>query len=545
MHYQSKILDHLGLVAAMCDELEIAPLIDQAIAQDFDERIVSVGQAVKAMILNGLGFVNKRLYLVPQFFETKPTEWLIGPGIHPEHLNDDTLGRALDSLYEYGVSALFRDIAAHAALQLGLRPRFGHVDTTSFHLHGQYNSEQETPEEGVIHIRPGYSRDHRPELNQAVLAMMVANKAGLPLLMQPLSGNASDQAELPALVERHLDQLRMAHEVDYIVADCALYSEHHIERLHERAVHFITRVPGTLGEARQTLGEIDPAELTPLQQADGTPVAGYRFTERRSNYGGVPQRWVVYFSEAAEQRARKQVPKQLNRKAEKERKAFVRLRKRRFSCRADAEEALAVFAQKLQAMTVEAVTVLECQPYNWPVGRWEPEQICYCLAGQLRPSKAARAEQILRRSLFILTTNELDPKVLSPAALLGAYKGQAQVERGFRFLKDPLFLASSLFLRKERRIMALLMVMTLCLLVYAALEWRIREGLRQQAATFPDQKGKPTQRPTARWVFECFVGIHLLLVGTQQLVLNLNEKHEVIVAVLGARYRVFYTSSPT
>ncbi len=186
--YQSTNLDHLGLVAAMFDELEIGQQIDQAIVQDTDERIVTIGQAVKGMVLNGLGFVNQRLYLVPFFFESKPTEHLIGPGILPEHLNDDTLGRALDALYDYGVTALFRTIAAHAGLRLGLRARFGHTDSTSFHLHGQYNRDEEAPEEGVIHIRQGYSLEHRPERHQVVLALMVEQRSGLPLLMQPLSG---------------------------------------------------------------------------------------------------------------------------------------------------------------------------------------------------------------------------------------------------------------------------------------------------------------------------------------------------------------------
>ena len=54
--------------------------------------------------------------------------------------------------------------------------------------------------------------------------------------------------------------------------------------------------------------------------------------------------------------------------------------------------------------------------------------------------------------------------------------------------------------------MALLMVMTICLLVYAALEYRIRTALKEHAATFPDQKGKRIQNPTARWVFHDFVG---------------------------------------
>ena len=120
-----------------------------------------------------------------------------------------------------------------------------------------------------------------------------------------------------------------------------------------------------------------------------------------------------------------------------------------------------------------------------------------------------------------------------------------RVERGFRFLKDPLFLASAFYLQSERRIMALLMVMTLCLLVYSALEWRIREGLQAREETFPDQKGNPTQTPTARWVFQSFRGVHLLHVGQERLVLNLQERHRRIVTVLGHRYETLYASYPT
>ena len=55
---------------------------------------------------------------------------------------------------------------------------------------------------------------------------------------------------------------------------------------------------------------------------------------------------------------------------------------------------------------------------------------------------------------------------LSDAEVVAAYKQQQQMERGFRFLKDPLFFASSLFLKNPKRIMVLLMVMLLSLLVY-------------------------------------------------------------------------------
>ena len=89
--------------------------------------------------------------------------------------------------------------------------------------------------------------------------------------------------------------------------------------------------------------------------------------------------------------------------------------------------------------------------------------------------------------------------------------------------------------------MALLMVMTLCLLVYAALEYRIRKALKDHGATFPDQKGKPTQNPTARWVFHYFVGIHLLITpGQWPVVLNLNEAHQNLLRLLGKPYMRFY-----
>jgi len=117
-------------------------------------------------------------------------EWLllIAPAIKASHLNDDTLGRALDTLYAYGVTALYSLIATTAAQRSGLAPTFTHLDSTRFHVDGRYKSE-EAPDEQVVHSTPGSSRDHRPDLNQAMLALVVEHQAGIPVLMKPLSGN--------------------------------------------------------------------------------------------------------------------------------------------------------------------------------------------------------------------------------------------------------------------------------------------------------------------------------------------------------------------
>src|SRR5262245_53553521 len=99
----------------MFEALGLTEVIDKATQQDPAMRIVTAGHAVKAMVLNGLGFINQQLSLVPHFFQHKPLSRLIAPGIQASHLNDDTLGRALDTLYETGVTALYSLICVFRA----------------------------------------------------------------------------------------------------------------------------------------------------------------------------------------------------------------------------------------------------------------------------------------------------------------------------------------------------------------------------------------------------------------------------------------------
>ena len=60
-----------------------------------------------------------------------------------------------------------------------------------------------------------------------------------------------------------------------------------------------------------------------------------------------------------------------------------------------------------------------------------------------------------RAGRFILATNVLDRMELTAEEMLSKYKGQQSVERGFRFLKDPLFLTDSVFLKSPHSIEAL------------------------------------------------------------------------------------------
>jgi len=66
------------------------------------------------MALNGLGFNESRLYFYSNFFIGLPTESLLGDGISPSSLNDDTLSRTLDAIFDYGPTELFNELALQA-----------------------------------------------------------------------------------------------------------------------------------------------------------------------------------------------------------------------------------------------------------------------------------------------------------------------------------------------------------------------------------------------------------------------------------------------
>lgn len=535
-HYSSKALNHLGLFAGMYDELGLGDLLDQVLVQDEDGRIVSLGQVVKAMVLNGLGFAHRALYLTPLFFKDKPVGRLLGPGIEAEHLNDDVLGRALDRIYADGPSRLSAQLAARTVQRLGLLCRFAHLDSTSFHVDGGYHSDADE-QAGVIRLTQGYSRDHRPDLNQVVLQLLCERQAGIPLLMESLSGNSSDKTSFRETVKAHLRQLQSDVGLEVLIADSALYT---LETLKDmNGYQWISRVPETLTLARELIHVVAPDLMQePTQEA---------FCTLGTVYGEVRQRWVVVYSPQARQRALKSVNKHCLKQSSAEIKGFERLCNTDFACEADARKARERFEKTLKiGMLTESR--IDARPRFHGKGRpaqgREPDFHVYRIDGALASRMPERQRRLERKSCFILATNQLDDQALCAEALIAAYKDQQKVERGFRFLKDPMFMAATLYLKKPERIMALMMVMTLCLLVYAALEHRIREALKAQQETFPDQKGKPTARPTARWVFQFFCGIQVLVVEhVGQLVLNMQQQQSALLQLLGQRYVSLYSGS--
>src|SRR5215467_3144949 len=295
-------IDHLGIVAGICREIGLAEYLD-ALAGPSQQQ-ASIGTATVAMILNGLGFSNRRLYLVSQFFATKPVEHLLGAGITAEQLHDDCLGRTLDWLHDHDRTALFAGIACQARQRFGIAARQVHVDTTSFAVTGEYAADLDAH---TLAVTYGYSRDHRADLKQWMLALATTRQGDVPLFCQALDGNASDKVSLVAAVEALAGQLRAAasdeaaEETPLFVADSALYSAENVARLSAAGVRWISRVPDTSTEARTALSVPDDAwqQGGDLSWAPARPAL-------------TGERWVVVRTTQGEERARATLHRQVD-----------------------------------------------------------------------------------------------------------------------------------------------------------------------------------------------------------------------------------------
>ena len=551
--YQIERLDHLGIVAGVCREAGIAEWIDKQIGEN--RRDVSVGTAVVAMILNGLGFANRQLYLMPQFFANKPVEHLLGEGITADMLNDDSLGRALDCIYEHDPTTLFAGLALQVRQRFGIKAKQVHIDTTSFSVSGEYlveeksNKENQPEEDAIpIAITYGYSRDHRADLKQWMLGLVTTHDGDIPIFLRPLDGNSSDKKSISAIITEIMEQLRHnlpeEQEEHLAVFDSGGYSQENMKRYNEAKIRWISRVPETSVAAKTVLQE-EATEWQTLSDSSG---------QYRTCIVDLPQgkeRWIIVRTGVREKAARLQMEEKVKKAQELWEKKLWHLSKQEFACLSDAETAWKQGLKGKPSFLVLTCTYQKEEHYaqkGRPKKDTLPDSTVWHVKSTCSVDQQEVEMQIKKQACFLLATNVLDEEKLSSSQVHLTYKDQGGAERGFRFLKDPLFLASSVFVKKPERVMALSFIMVLCLLVYRLAEHLLRRQLQDSSQTVPNQLNKPTDRPTMRWIFQCFEGIDLLHIRIQSRwqtqILGLQSLHQQVLRLLGPTFCQIYLFSP-
>lgn len=157
---------------------------------------------------------------------------------------------------------------------------------------------------------------------------------------------------------------------------------------------------------------------------------------------------------------------------------------------------------------------------------------------------AIQAQEVFKGK-FIIATNDIEGSALDNDAIIDLYKGQAiSVERGFRFLKDPLFFTSNLFVKKPKRVMSLLMLMGLALLVYSLGEHLLKARLKETHECLPDPTRSTDKHPTLRRLFQMMHGINLVTLKDGPRTIThakgLTTDQIKILDILGAEFKDCY-----
>lgn len=530
----AKRLDHLGVVAGVIKDLGIIEMIDERIPVNFREQI-SCGEAIAGMVINGLGFSDRPLTLTPQFFEDKALEVLFDKDIKPEHFNRFKLGRALDDVSKYGCDLLFSEVALRSCKQEGINCRFNSVDTTSFSLTGKY---YEDSDENVIRVTHGYSKDHRPDLKQAVHELLVTQEGGIPLISKTFDGNASDNIIFQERAKSLIDVFRSSECPRCLVGDSKLYSLSNMETLRE--IPFITRVPGSIKEVGLTIEKaVTESVWTPFDE-------GNRYRRFKLEHYGCKQRWLVVNSDWARERANNAMQKAVERESKAANKTLKALQKHDFNCEEDAAMGLDSVEKKWKFHKSTSVTLAKKEHFaerGRPKDGVQPQKTTFSLEVKFALDEIRQAKYLQKGGCYVICTN-VSSSELDDIEVIKAYKDQSTVERGFRFLKDPLFFTSSFFLKKPSRISGLLMVMTLALLVYSIAQRRLRNFLKETEQTIPNQIKQQTSTPTLRWVFQLLDGINVIFVKTQtgfkRVIDRVTKLRHAILLCFGATVAAIY-----
>ena len=480
-------LGALPAVAGFLRRLDVAGVID-ALCPIRDLADLTHGQVVEAAIANRLT-APAPLYKMGRWAGC----WAVREvfGIEPALLNDDRLGRALDAIAPH-VEAITGSVGATAITEFGIDVARCHWDMTSISMYGAFEDQ----DEAFAQVKYGHPKDRRVDLKQLQAGIAVTGDGGIPVLARAYDGGAGEVAQVVGA----MNALReMAGRKDFLlVADSKLVSYPNISALLAAGVGFVAPVPAAkIPDAVYAALDVNQAievPYTPLREAGRNPArrGTYRVIEdvhllagpRTSDPPHTLRRILVHSSGNAEgQRTAR--AKKLARAREELDKLSAGAGGHYYPTRDKVTARLGVIAGKHRVAGYLRTELTEDETGK-PLLAWHFDQ-------------QAIDAQAAADGWYALITNL--PADIEATQVFLRYKGQAVVERRYGEFKGPLAVAP-MFLHNNRRITALLTVITLALLVYCLIERQVRQALGPTQTMRGLHSDNRAVRPTGRLILD-------------------------------------------
>lgn len=499
--------DYYPILGQLMNEMDLAGVINKIVGIEHTQAKVDVGTFTCLIIHNLLGDVNIRLYRMNEFFEDKALPLMIpwNHDIDINDINDDRAARVLDAIWDVDPQKVFSAISYAAIKVNDLETNTIHGDTTSRTFEGAYDKQEE--HEDVPLITHGFNKDHRPDLKQLIFGVGTTID-GVPVMAEIADGNESDKALNGRWVKSLRTQLRKEDDEPLTyVADSSLITEPNLKLIDKYHIDIISRLPGIFSIEnllkRRASEQNKWKHIGKISEEKGAAV--YKTWDTTGTIDNKSYRFIVVKSDQKDKRKLKALDKSVKKEKEDISIKLEDLQKRPFACKRDAEIETEKFFKK-HKVTYHQI--------DWKIkkkdermkrkrrGRPKKNETIeyrtnYYLKGDLKKDMDAYQKEHELCGLFVLITTLHDTDKYPSKSILERYKGQGNVERIFKFIKNPTWIGA-FCLKKPERLVALGYVLLMAAVVYTIWERRVRKALEPKNVEPIEGLNRiKTKKPTA------------------------------------------------
>lgn len=533
---QVRHLGPLPILVPFLKQTGLQAIIDSAVPT-ITRKHLSHGQVVSALVLNRL-LSPRALYAVQDW--SRQVAIAEALQIDPGELNDDCLLRTLEAIFPH-LESIQGTLTWQVLERFGLDTAFIHWDLTSFFFEGGYDEAQQDATVPLVNYGPPKKQDAGKWRKQMQVGVATTEDGGVPFWHRPFSGNAAEVSVVGDVMEELRKRVRRG--TFTLVGDSKLISRDNMRKALGLGLTFLG--PETRSDGIQQLyltlrAESDPAyrlrrftygtDRKPRPQVYMGFETSFVLTDEET--GQEHQLRRLFIVSAEERRAARRNRRRKLAKLDSE-IAKIRRNLGRYSYQTPKQ-----VRSRIQSL-LEAAKLQDA--YDWSVTGAGRKM-------RLRFEKNPAAFWQMRQldGVYTLVTN-LGPEYTSDQ-LLERYKRQYLSERRFRDLKGPLHLRP-VFLKKNRRIVALVFIVYVALLVYTLIERAARKHLAQTGTTLPDPyTGRRLKQPTARRLLAAFEYYSVNLRQTEDdweyLAPPFNPIQQQILAALGIDQPVNFLAGP-
>ncbi|MFI7136187.1 IS1634 family transposase, partial [Nonomuraea sp. NPDC050153] len=456
-----KMLGALPVIAGFCSRLRIRELVDAACpVRDVAE--LTHGQVIEVLVANRLTSPAPLVHV-----QDWARGWAVGEafGVEPGLLNDDRIGRALDAIAPH-LDHLAGSVGLAAIEAFGLDVARLHWDMTSISLHGDYHQ----PEPGFATPRFGHPKDRRLDLKQVQAGIAVTADGAIPVFQRAYDGAAGEVGQVIGAMQG-LQKLAGPQRM-LMIGDSKLISYANLAAMDGEGVAFIAPASKQYVNAAALADQkiADAARVDYVAARDESKPAERRglwhvredvmtLAGPRKNDPILTLRRVFVHSSARAQAAQSARAKKLERARDDLARLERGLGGRHYPTQQAVADSLGAIGR---ARRVSAYLIAETgtdPDTGKPTLAWHFDQ------------QAVDAEAATD-GWYALLTN-LPPETADAERVLRHYKGQEAVERRYQAFKGPLAV-TSLYLKNNRRIHALITVICLALLIFCLIERQVR-----------------------------------------------------------------------